>query len=72
MHFERLWDTARLASRDPRFSRMFLIGMASFAPYSGSQDIYLETVWGGLWGRGCRLTANQRGLLEPARELWVS
>jgi hypothetical protein len=73
MHFERSWDEAGCASSDPRFSaRCYPLGMAAFAPYADSHDIYLETIWGGLWGFGRRLTIKADNLIEPLQGLWLA
>jgi len=72
VHFERPWDKAHLAGTDPRVYRYFVLGLAAFARYEDTQDIYLETVWGSLWGLGRRLTINAQGQLEPVQQLWVS
>lgn len=72
VHFERPWDKEYLAGTDPRFDRYFILGLAAFARYEDTQDIYLETIWGGLWGLGQRLTINAQGQLEPTEQLWVS
>jgi hypothetical protein len=73
MHFERSWDVAGGASPDPRFSaRLRPIGLAAFAPYADSQDLYLETIWGGLWGWGRRLTLTSDGLIERTQFLWIA
>jgi hypothetical protein len=72
VHFERPWDTYHQAPQDPRFARTFPMGMARFAPFGESEDVYLETVWGGLWGRGRRLINTAPGVLTEARVFWVS
>jgi len=73
MHFERPWDAAGCARGDPRFSaRCYPIGMAAFAPYADTPDIYLQTIWGGLWGFGRRLTATADGRIEPLQGLWIA
>lgn len=73
MHFERPWDAAGCASADPRFSaRCYPLGMAAFAPYGYTPDIYLQTLWGGLWGFGRRLTITADGRIEILRGLWIA
>jgi len=73
MHFERPWDEAHGASADPRFSaRCYPLGLAAFAPYADSQDLCLETIWGGLWGLGRRLTLTAHGSIEPVQGLWIA
>ena len=73
MHFERPWDEARCASRDPRFSPgRFSLGVAAFAPYADSQDWCLETLWAGLRGQGRRLRLTTEGIIEPVQDLWIS
>lgn len=73
VHFERPWDAAGCASTDPRFSaRCYPIGVASFAPYADSRDIYLQTIWGGLRGFGRRLTPKADGQIESLQGLWIA
>ena len=71
MHFERSWDRTGGAAPDPRFSaRCYAIGRASFALCADSNDVYLETRWGRLWGSGWRLTISAHDQVESMRELW--
>jgi hypothetical protein len=73
MHFERPWDVAGWASPDSWFTaRCYPLGLASFAPYADSQDFYLETIWGGRWGLGRRLTLTPEGLIERTQGLWIA
>ncbi|HEX8994524.1 MAG TPA: hypothetical protein VF812_00685 [Ktedonobacterales bacterium] len=73
MHFKRPWDVADCASPDPRFSaRCYPLGHATFAPYADSQDVCLETIWGGRWGMGSRLTLTPEGLIERGQLLWIA
>jgi hypothetical protein len=73
MHFERPWDATGWASDDPRFAaRCYPVGMAAFAPYVDSFDIYLQTVWGGRWGLGRHLITKADGRIEPLRGLWIA
>lgn len=73
MHFVRPWDEAGCASRDPRFSaRCYPLGLATFAPYANSPDAYLETIWGGRWGWGRRVTFAPDSSLEQVQFLWIA
>jgi hypothetical protein len=73
MHFEQPWDVAGCASPDPQFTaRCYPIGLAAFAPYADSQDVYLETLWGGRWGMGGRLTLTPEGVIERGQILWIA
>jgi hypothetical protein len=47
------------------------IGLAGFAEYENSNDIYLETIWGGLFGRGMRITLSD-GVEVASKNLWLS
>jgi hypothetical protein len=73
-HFERPWAAVGVpVSRDPWFnSQYYAIGRAAFAPFVDSQDVYLETNWAGLWGKGRRLTLTPEGLIERSQDLWIS
>lgn len=73
VQFERPWD-ARFVSHAPdaAFARpRWRIGYASFAEYLDSDELYLETVWGGLWARGKRAQVTGDAV-RVVRELWVS
>ena len=72
MHFERPWDPSHLASRDPRFDRIYPLGFAHFAPFSDSEDLYLETLWGPRSGRGRRVRRTTPGALTEVELLWLS
>ncbi len=72
VHFERPWDPYYLAPGDPRFDRTYELGLGAFAPYAGSEDWYLETIWGSLWGRGRRVRKMPSGGLAENEVLWVS
>lgn len=73
MHFKRPWDVAECASRDPRYAaRCYPLGVVAFASYADTQDLCLETMWGGLWGLGRRLTLTPEGLIERSQFLWIA
>jgi hypothetical protein len=72
VHFEQPW--CRRPYREPGQilgADTYPIGLAGFAAYSGTSDLYLEVVYGKLHGRGYRLTLNS-GQLCAERELWRS
>ena len=48
------------------------IGFAGFAEYENSEDIYVEVIWGGLFGRGWRITIGEQATETGSRLLWVS
>lgn len=50
-------------------SPVFRIGRVAFAEYDGTDEIYLETNWGGLWAQGQRLTVRD-GALRVMGDLW--
>lgn len=48
------------------------IGFADFATYQDSTDIYLGQLWGGLFGRGWRVKADESGSLTDWKLIWLS
>ncbi len=72
-HFVRPWDEAGYASPDPRFSgHCYSLGLAAFAPYAGSLDLCLETIWGGRWGWSRRLTFTPDDSIRHVQGLWIA
>src|SRR5215472_10235820 len=73
MHFLRPWDIAECASADPRFSaRCYPLGLAAFAPYADSTDVYVETIWGKRWGWGRRLRFAPDASIAQMDGLWIA
>jgi hypothetical protein len=52
--------------------RTFEIGLTAFAQYEDTLNAYLEFTWGGLWGRGWRMTFDENGTLINSKDLWIS
>jgi hypothetical protein len=53
-------------------TKMHEIGLAAFAQYRDSRNLYLETQWGGLYGAGwCIRFTDEFGEFESKR-LWIS
>ena len=48
------------------------IGLAAFARYEDSSDVYLDWIWGGLWGRGWRIRLSANGEPVDYEGLWIS
>jgi hypothetical protein len=48
------------------------IGLAAFAEYEDSTDVYLDWIWGGLWGRGWRIKLGADGEPVDYEDLWIS
>ncbi len=72
MHAEQPWCGNTIGVPNGVWGNPHLIGLASFAEYVDTEDIYLETVWGGLWGRGDRVTIDAYGQIQWRQSLWVS
>lgn len=73
VHFEQPWNAFDIPVPDERFQGpCYPIGFAHFAPFIDSQDLCLEIVWGGRWGRGRRLRQTTPDVLTPIQEFWVS
>ncbi|HEV8190109.1 MAG TPA: hypothetical protein VGP82_01270 [Ktedonobacterales bacterium] len=46
------------------------IGVAAFAPFDGTDEIYLEAIWGGLWAPGQRVDLRGGGV-HIGGTLWI-
>ncbi len=74
-HPENVWKWMRfvsgqtLAPSNPQ-SDQFPLGRTAFAPYSDSDDYYLEVLWDGRYGMGWRVTSPQDRLSIVNKELW--
>ena len=53
------------------FGRVHEIGLAHFAQFAGTSDVYAGMQWGSLWGRGVRLAVQGDRVVE-VNLLWVS
>ena len=47
------------------------IGLAAFAPYGGTDEFYLETIWGGMSASGMHATVRD-GQFEILGFLWIA
>lgn len=73
VHSQQPWNMRRDPVPDAVFStRRHEIGLAAFAAFIDSPEIYLDTVWGGLWGRGRKVIVNVQGQVEERQLLWIS
>jgi hypothetical protein len=48
------------------------IGFASFAQYENTSDYYFDSLWGGLFGRGWKVTFDTNGNDVEWTGLWIS
>lgn len=73
VQIQQTWVTGFATSPDHAdFTRTrHRIGMAAFAPYGGTDEFYLETIWGGLSASGMRATV-RGGQLEILGFLWIA
>jgi hypothetical protein len=72
VQFEQPW--CRRPYGEPAYTvgqRFHLIGWAAFASYIGKAEVYIETTFGPLFGRGYR-AAVDGGEVRVVRELWRS
>jgi hypothetical protein len=73
VHSGRAW-CRRMDGHEPSsaFGRVHEIASAAFARFVATRDLYLDYIWGNLFGRGyrCRVTENAR--LQIRRSLWCS
>jgi hypothetical protein len=68
----RPWAVPDSYVEDVAFARpRWRIGYAAFAEITGSDEIYVETVWGGLWASG-RLITTAGHTVQEGRFLWIS
>ncbi|MGZ3681891.1 MAG: hypothetical protein ACXVDI_25310 [Ktedonobacterales bacterium] len=72
VQFTRPWASAESYVEDAAFARpRWRIGYASFAEITSSDEIYLETLWGGRWGWG-RLVTTAGPTVQEIRTLWIA
>ena len=72
VQFIRPWAAPHFYVQDAAHARpRWRIGCASFAEIIGSDEIYLETVWGSLWGRGQLITIAGHTVQELSM-LWIA
>ena len=73
VQLDRPWCKRFLTSEaNPIFGRVYELGRAAFAAFNGTQDVYVEKVWGSLWGRGQRLSIDEDRNVSIVKELWIS
>lgn len=53
-------------------ARRYSIGHTAMAPYAGCRAVYIEEVWGGLFGRGYRYDLDEQGRPCGGTSLWIS
>lgn len=73
VHSEQPW--CRRAWQEPAigvFGNPHRIGVAGFAPYVDSADLYLETIWGGTFGQGLRVNLAEDGSVRIHSVLWLA
>ena len=73
VHSEQPWCTR--AWKEPAIGVLgnpHRIGLAGFAPYAESADLYLETIWGGTFGQGLRVNLAEEGQVRIQSVLWLS
>ncbi len=75
MREENVWSWMRLVAAkalgpEKTLSWLFPIGQTAFAPYDGSDDYYVEVLWGGRWGMAWRISSGSRGQMLIEQELW--
>lgn len=75
MRSRNVWNwmrfvAAKLLAPDKSPTRMFPIGQTAFAPYEGSDDYYVEVLWGGLWGMAWDISRGPDGRMLTKSELW--
>ena len=71
---ENIWSWMRLVAARTLTPYTFSvplspIGLTAFAPYEGSDDYYVEVLWGGRWGMAWRVSRGSEGQMLN-KELW--
>ena len=72
---ENVWKWMRLIAAQELApiwytDHVFSIAQAAFAPYSESEDYYVEVWWGCLWGEAWRVSIGPEGQPKFLKELW--
>ena len=52
--------------------RHYEIGLAAIAEYEDSPDVYIETIWAGLYGKRLRVKFDENGKVIDRNEVWVA
>jgi hypothetical protein len=72
VHIVQPWCARAVPEKNQIFGRVHAIGLAAFASYRGSDEVYLETIWGNLHGRGGRYSLDEHGALKLVGPEWIS
>jgi len=75
MREENVWSwmrfvAAKILAPQRSATWIFPIGQTAFVPYEGSDDYYVEVLWGGLWGEAWRVSISPEGKLTVKASLW--
>lgn len=68
---EKPWCTRPFGEPNPRHGCFFEIGLAAFAQRPADDEVYVETLWGGLYGEG-RLVEVDSGGVRRKRRIWIA
>lgn len=69
--WHRPWASAGFAPREAIWGILFEIGLAAFAEFSGTEEVYRETRWGSRWGQGYRMKPDKNHTLQIVETLWL-
>jgi hypothetical protein len=72
VHWVKPWCARTIREKDAVFGWVHEIGLAAFAEARGTTDVYLETIWGNLNGRGGCHAIDERGGMIPVGPQWIS
>jgi len=74
IHFTRPWYSGSSVPipMNPVFARTFEIGLVEIAPYAGTAEWYVGTLWAGRWGEGRRVRIDTQGVVRTVQTLWRS
>lgn len=71
LHFNPLWNSARIAPSAIFGPRTHEIGIATLCEFPDTKEYYVDYHWGGRYGRGFAVTVEGH-CIKSVRELWRS
>jgi hypothetical protein len=72
INIDQPWCSKISREKQPAIGKVHhSIALAAFAQYEGTNEFYLETIWGGTSGRGTRVQVVE-GRVALGQTLWIS
>ena len=72
VHVVQPWCQRANGEHDAVFGPVHAIGQVGFAPYAGTDDVYLDRAWGGRRAVGERVGVAADGAIQVRQHLWIS